>query len=1040
MTRFPPPLLILILFLFFTHQKINAQQIDINRIEMMPNMPQPYEMRDWKSVARNYDSLVFNLEATGQYQPLSTIVENTINYPEHPSFGLQSYVGSNSLPGREAINLIPAVVGSTLSGIDKSNQFGYNWVLMCEEFFNKRPEENVYLNNPVGNSGNDWWYETMPNVFFYQLNYLYPGTGDFDYQFITVADRWLEAVKAMGGDDSPWQEAYMNYRAFDLSSMTPLEEGVKEPEAAGVIAWILYQAYHVTGDSKFRKGAEWAMEFLDNWGTNPAYEIQLPYGAYIAARMNAELGTTFDLEKIINWDFDIGPLRQWGAIVESWSGQDVYGLIGEVSVEYPGYAFNMNGTEQAGALVPMVRYDDRFARAIGKWTLNVANATRLFYSAYLPDNMEDNEDWTQLYDPYSVIAYEALREQAGGPYGTGDAMNGNWAETNLGLYGSSHVGILGALIDTTDVPGILKLDLLATDYYHHEAYPSYLLYNPYNMEKTVLVNFSENQFDIYDAISNQVIITNASGSTSMTIPADSVIIAVLIPSGSIIGYDLNKALVNGIVIDYNSGNPVANFPPRIKSVAASDTLVLTGAEISLYCTATDRETPNLSYLWESEGVLFGSESQITVTAPPVPATLILKCTVTDEGGLQAADSITVSVVEIINYPPEIQLLTASDRYLELGETVSFLCRATDPNGDILTYTWIADGGSVDGTDSIATYTAPDIEGIYHVSCSVKDPAGDSVSENISVLVNDPANGQTGNLVASYEFAGNILDQSSFGNDGVPLNIQYADDFHGNPLQSVSFPLSTSMVRVQNTDVLNFRDGLSFTGWIYVDNFFDRESYIISHGNWNNRWKISLGDHTLRYTINGESGIIDLDLETLLEEDRWYHIAATYDGTFCQIYLDGALNAFKPFQGKINTTTYDLAMGQSLPGQTGFDFKGKLDKVKIFNYGISHAEVLSIYEEEISQITDDQPGMNRVQVFPNPASDVVNVFLNLEGWTSFDLNIIRLDGSSVYEMTYNITGNSGVTIKIPVKRLSPGIYLLLISNGMAQFSEKLVIIR
>lgn len=1040
MTRNPFRLAILMLLSFITYQHLNAQQIDINRIEMMPNLPQPYAMRDWKRVAKNYDTLAFDLGATGQYLPLSAIIQNTVNYPEHPSFGLQSYVGSNSLPGREAINLIPAVIGATLAGIDKSDQFGYNWALMCEEFFNKRPEENVYLNGPVSNSGDDWWYETMPNVFFYQLNYLYPGTGDFDYQFVIIADRWLEATTAMGGDETPWQEAYMNYRAFDLSSMTPLETGVKEPEAAGAIAWILYQAYHMTGDSKYRKGAEWAMEFLSGFDTNPAYEIQLSYGVYIAARMNAELGTTYDLEKMVNWCFDIGPLRQWGAVVESWGGQDVQGLIGEAREEYPGYAFNMNGTEQAGALVPMVRYDDRFARAIGKWALNVANATRLFYSAYLPDNMEDNEAWTELYDPQSSIAYEALREQTGGPYGTGDAMNGNWAETNLGLYGASHVGILGALIDTTNIPGILKLDLLATDYYHQDAYPSYLIYNPYEVEKTVVVHFAENQFNIYDAVSNQVILTNASGFVSLTVPADSPVIAVLLPSGSVIDYNLNKALVNGVVIDYNSGNTVSNYPPRIKSVAASDTIVLTGAGISLYCTASDRETVELNYLWKSGNVILGTESQITITAPSEPATLVFKCTVTDQGGLQVADSLSVSVVEIINYPPEIQLITISDNYLEPGDTTNILCRASDPNEDILSYTWTANGGSVDGVDSTATFTASDIEGIYLITCTVKDPAGDSVSESIPVLVNDPANGQTGNLVANYEFNGNLLDQSSYSNNGEPFGIGYADDMHGNPSQAVTFPTSTSMIQVQNTEALNFREGLTFTGWVYVDNFFSRESYIISHGNWNNRWKISLGDHTLRFTINGNTGIIDLDMVNRLDEDRWYHVAAIFDGTFCQLYLDGSLDAFVPYQGLISTTTYDLVMGQSLPGQTGFDFKGKLDKVKIYNYGISHEEVLTIYEEELSEINESQNNTMHIHLFPNPASDFVNLDLKMEDSKEVDLNIVRLDGTSVFKMTSILADKSGKTLVIPTENFSPGIYLLLISNDLARSCEKLIIIR
>ena len=186
-----------------------------------------------------------------------------------------------------------------------------------------------------------------------------------------------------------------------------------------------------------------------------------------------------------------------------------------------------------------------------------------------------------------------------------------------------------------------------------------------------------------------------------------------------------------------------------------------------------------------------------------------------------------------------------------------------------------------------------------------------------------------------------------------------------------------MITVANTDVLNFRDGLSFTGWIYVNSFFDRESYIISHGNWSNRWKVSLGDHTLRFTINGESGIKDLDMESLLETDRWYHIAAIYDGTFCQVYLDGSLDGFAPYVGKINTTTYDLDMGQSLPTQTGFDYKGMLDKVKIFNYGISHTDVQTIYNEELSAISENPTGETAIRVFPNPATDVVNLTLNLD---------------------------------------------------------------
>ena len=191
-----------------------SQQINIPRVDEMPDFPQPYHMRDWKASSQNYDSLVFNLEATGQYFPLASVFENTTNYPDHPGIG-NPIICWNKQPSRKrSYKYIACSCWSNLVGIDKSNQNGINWPLYCEEYFNGRPEENIYLNGPMTSSGHDWWYETMPNVFFYQLNYLYPNTGDFDYQVTTIADRWLEAVYAMG-----WKYNTMGTTIYELSGI-----------------------------------------------------------------------------------------------------------------------------------------------------------------------------------------------------------------------------------------------------------------------------------------------------------------------------------------------------------------------------------------------------------------------------------------------------------------------------------------------------------------------------------------------------------------------------------------------------------------------------------------------------------------------------------------------------------------------------------------------------------------------------------------------------------------------------------------------------
>ena len=174
-----------------------AQQIVIPRIEAMPRIPSPYLMRDWKRVARGYDAFVYDFARQGTYLPLIWWNTSPQNYPGERTFGLHTVVGTTVPDNSEAINVLPSVIGATLAGIDKTAQNGENFVRMCREFFNTTPGERVYLNNPRARSGSDWWYDTMPNVFFYQLAWLYrgaPGTEDFDLQFLSVAGRWLDAV------------------------------------------------------------------------------------------------------------------------------------------------------------------------------------------------------------------------------------------------------------------------------------------------------------------------------------------------------------------------------------------------------------------------------------------------------------------------------------------------------------------------------------------------------------------------------------------------------------------------------------------------------------------------------------------------------------------------------------------------------------------------------------------------------------------------------------------------------------------------------
>jgi hypothetical protein len=522
------------------------EQLDIPRISLMPDSPQPYHLKDWKKTAIAYDRFVFDPTLKGEYLPLLWWDDTKRNAPRR-AFGLPSYVGGKNRDGnQEAINCIAAVLGATLAGIDK-RAGEHDFVRMCEQFFNSGNGQNLILNSPRGGSGNSFWYELWPHVLFYGLVDRYPETPGFDAIMRTTADRWHQACVALG---FPNRTNDFNFTAFDFDTMKPVFNGKwKEPDAAAAIAWIQFMAWRKFGDQKYLDAADWCMRSLQAREQNPHYEVLCSLGAYLAARMNAELGRSYDVDKMLNWCFEPNSVRKgWGVIAERWGDQDCYGLVGSTT-DRGGYAFAMNTFAAAGVLAPIARYDERYARAIGKWLLNASNASRLFYADELPPEQQSCPNWTG--DPQHVIAYEGLRKTWNGrsPFAIGDPTTYWKMPLDFGLYGSSHSGFMAALVAPTNVPMILRIDLLATDFFRDKAYPTFLYYNPYPTAREVSVAVGEDKIDLYDSIEQRFLKRACTGITSISIPAKGVRVIVVAPAAGKLERDGRRLRLNGIVID-----------------------------------------------------------------------------------------------------------------------------------------------------------------------------------------------------------------------------------------------------------------------------------------------------------------------------------------------------------------------------------------------------------------------------------------------------------------------------------------------------------
>ncbi|MEI6412302.1 MAG: LamG-like jellyroll fold domain-containing protein [Bacteroidota bacterium] len=1029
-----------IIILLFSSTVLLAQvgQISIPRIDQMPNQPAPYNVRNWKQVALRYDSFVYDVQKTGQYLPLCYLKPTGVNYPQNPTFGLHTYVGTNSPFGNEAINVLPSIVGASLVGADKSNQFGRNWVQMSQDFFNKANGENLYLNNAGASSGSDWWYDLMPNMYFYQLYNLYPNLGaEADAQFTTIADRFLDAVRAMGGSDAPWEPAYMNYRAWKFKTMEPLIDGVKEPEAAGPYAWVLYHAWKKTGNPEYLKGAEWAMEFLSNWQSNPSYELQLPYGTYIAAKMNAELGTKYDVEKMVNWSFNRGELRGWGTAIGTWGGFDVAGLVGEANDAGNDYVFQMNGLHQAAALVPMVRYDKRFARAIGKWMLNLANANRLYYPGFLPSNLQDASAWSNANDPQQVIGYEALRQKYQGlsPYSTGDALQGGWAATNLALYGTSSIGYLGCLIEKTNVDKILRLDLRKTDFYGVDGYPTYLYYNPLGTAQLVQLDAGPAPKDVYEALSESFVQHNASGLINLSIPANQAILVTLTPAGGTVTYEKNKMLVNGLAVDFNQHAQSYTRVPRIQALAASKNPLESGTSTSVFATVTDGDSGQISYSWSTDGGnISGTGAQVTFNAPTATQNVTITLIAADPDGNRDTATLEIPVVPEINVAPQITGVFKSAPYTATNETIQVNCVANDSNNDPITYTWSVSGGSISGTGSNVNWTAPSNEGIYQITVKAADSQGLFTQSVTNVLVKN-FNPTSGNLVAHYPFTGNANDVSGHLLHGQANGAILVPDANGVQQSAYYFNGGAQHIAVPNSPLLNFQDGITLSVWLKPSALPAKETFVLSHGSWQNRWKLSITpDKFLRWTVNTLNGVADLDANEALQVDSLYHVVVTYDGAILALYMNGSLRTFKPLTGKIRTTTYAFLMGQMLPGTTDYNFKGVLDAVKIFDYALTPDAVRQLSQLGVTgtnQVYAAQAG--ELILSPNPATDRITVRVPANAGADARVLVHDVTGQLVSE-TAGI-GDSDIVLNL--KNCKSGTYTVSIYSKDGVFSSKFI---
>ena len=354
-----------------------------------------------------------------------------------------------------------------------------------------------------------------------------------------AVDRWRHSAEALRRLAQSIDYDF-NHQGYDFATGSPWtrEDIYRQPDALGGYAYLMLLAYETGEDPTYVEEALWALRQYLAFEHNPWYEV--PSGAMAAvtaARMHA-FGHDVDVRRALDFVFDPAA----GMVVGTWGDREVNGLFRGWRFSRPESAYSMESLMPLPYILPVARYDVRFARQIAKYALHVASNARLFYSEF----MRGSESRGDL-NP--SVAYERLYASYEGhaPYAAGDALG------HKSIYGGGYVLQWGALVKATDDPFILQLDVAGSDFLAEKTFPTFLYGNPWETSRTVHLDVGNRPVDLYDLMLHHVVAEGVRGRVPIDLDADSARVIAIVPAGGARIREYGRLLIDGVIVDYDYG-------------------------------------------------------------------------------------------------------------------------------------------------------------------------------------------------------------------------------------------------------------------------------------------------------------------------------------------------------------------------------------------------------------------------------------------------------------------------------------------------------
>jgi len=291
-----------------------------------------------------------------------------------------------------------------------------------------------------------------------------------------------------------------------------------------------------------------------------------------------------------------------------------------------------------------------------------------------------------------------------------------------------------------------------------------------------------------------------------------------------------------------------------------------------------------------------------------------------------------------NPSPEVLSLKSALKNLYTGETVKVTCNAVDPDGEGLSYSWSATGGTfANATLPQVDFTAPAQPGGVVIKCAVSDAKGQRwATVNVNVATPPP-------LLARWTFDTDFKDKAGT-NDGTPgtgTSITNADFKVGTG--SAKFTGTASSVAGMVTDGtalgMGPQDNFTITLWLRTRDtagwLFGR---LLAKGVWDRNAKgIYITGSNLAFAVRR---ISTMNTGIAVNDSVWHHVAVSKNGLSVTVFLDGnqvANQTYSDWTVDDNTT---VCMGAYASGA----YLGLIDDIRFYGRAMVSDEIGKVVKE------------------------------------------------------------------------------------------------